>query len=157
MRAALPALVVALVLAAGQGQAACARPAGGDAAAAELYNLTNALRHAEGRGVLLVDAALTVAAQAQACHMARSGRMGHAGPGGSGVGERAGAAGYAWGGIAENVAAGQRDAGAVAAGWRRSPGHRRNMLDPAAQHIGLGVAEAGGRLYWAMVLGRPLR
>ena len=45
--------------------------------------------------------------------------------------------GWTW--AAENVAAGYAADGVVA-GWMDSPGHRANILDPSATHIGIGYA-----------------
>ena len=134
----------------------CGLPSGAEAALADVTNLTNDLRRRSGLSPLDLSPALFAAAQEQACHMAATGRMSHSGAGGSGVGDRASAAGYRWRFVAENVAAGHPDAQAVVAGWQASPGHRDNMLSRQAVDIGLGVAAGGGRLYWAMVLGAPL-
>lgn len=137
-------------------QGTCARPSGGDAATAGVFAATNLFRQQNGRAALTVSAALKQAAQAQACHMARTGRMSHEGAGGSTVGERARAAGYRWRFIAENVAEGHPTAAAVMDGWQGSRGHRQNMLSERATEIGIGLAERDGRRYWAMVLGAPL-
>jgi len=56
---------------------------------------------------------------------------------------------------AENIASGQRDYKQVFAAWMRSPGHRRNMLDPAFAYYGLASATSSkrpGYPYWALVL-----
>ena len=133
--------------------AACPRPGGGDAAASEILNLANDLRRAQGRPAVVVSDPLTEAAQAQACFMAATGRMGHSGQGGSTIADRATGAGYRWGFLAENVAAGQTAAAQVMASWRGSAAHRQNILNPAARDIGIGIAAGNGRIYWAMVLG----
>ncbi len=136
--------------------ATCALPSGGEQSLADVTNLTNAFRSQRGLPSLELSSHLFEAAQNHACHMSATGRMSHTGAGGSGVGDRATAAGYRWRFIAENVAEGYPDARAVFEGWRTSPGHRDNMLAPQARDLGLGVAAGGGRLYWAMVLGAPL-
>jgi hypothetical protein len=48
----------------------------------------------------------------------------------------------------ENIAAGQKSAAEVMAGWMNSPGHRANILGNYT-HIGVGVVESNGRLYWS--------
>jgi len=40
--------------------------------------------------------------------------------------------------------------------WKRSPGHRRNMLTPNITEIGVGAAQGkSGRWYFVQVFGRP--
>jgi uncharacterized protein YkwD len=53
-----------------------------------------------------------------------------------------------WTSAAENVAAGYA-VDAVVAGWMDSPGHRANILNPTATHIGIGYAvSASGTTYF---------
>jgi hypothetical protein len=42
-------------------------------------------------------------------------------------------------------------------GWKDSPGHRRNMLDPGVVHLGVAVARSphSGRYYAVQVFARP--
>jgi len=41
--------------------------------------------------------------------------------------------------------------------WKRSSGHRRNMLTPDIVEIGVGAAQGkSGRWYFVQVFGRPL-
>jgi uncharacterized protein YkwD len=55
-------------------------------------------------------------------------------------------------GYAENVAYGQPNAFAVNQAWLNSRGHRRNMLNPSHEQIGVGLAySSGGRPYWTEV------
>ncbi|WGH79744.1 CAP domain-containing protein [Jannaschia ovalis] len=135
--------VLAAMLAAG-----LAGPAG-----AGVLDAVNAQRGAAGLPALAEDAALTRAAETQAVHMAQTGQLSHAGPRGRGVLPRIRGAGFGACFAAENVAWGQRDLAEVTAGWMRSPGHRRNILDRRATHGGLALAKtADGRPYWALVL-----
>ena len=66
-------------------------------------------------------------------------------------------AGYtASGTLGENIAAGQPSPQSVVNSWMGSPGHCRNIMDPAFRAIGVGYAyEAGStyRHYWTMSLG----
>lgn len=100
---------------------------------------------------------LAEAARDQSRHLARTGRLSHSGRGGSTLGERIRAAGYqprAW---AENVASGQPDAATVIDAWLDSPGHCRNIMNPAYSEIGAAaVRGSDGRLYWTLVLATPL-
>lgn len=50
--------------------------------------------------------------------------------------------------FAENVAYGAADGKEAVDGWKKSPGHRRNMLGPY-RYIGIGIAaDRHGRLYY---------
>lgn len=139
------ALVAALA-----GQAALA---GGDTA--DLGSATrawiNTVRAAEGRAPLAVSDALTRAAIAHARDMARTGRFGHAGRGGSSVHDRVRREGYGYCFIAENIAKGHATAEGALRGWMASPAHRRNLLDRRA--VAFGLARGAGPV-WVLVLGR---
>lgn len=53
---------------------------------------------------------------------------------------------------AENIAAGQRTPAEVVDGWMNSPGHRKNILDPNLNQIGVGYAEGGSYgVYWTQM------
>ena len=118
--------------------------------------LVNRERAARGLPPLAVDMRLAAAASAHAADLARRGVSGHEGSDGSGPAQRAGAAGYAWRVIAENVAAGQPDAATAVAAWMRSPGHRANILATDVRHVGAGYArDPDGSLdrHWVVVFG----
>jgi len=105
----------------------------------------NAYRRANGRGNLRTDATLGRAAQSHSISMARSGRISH-----RQFKQRMrqfGIKGYA----AENVASGQKDIERVLRAWKRSSGHRRNMLGNYSR-VGLAVAYRGDRPFWTMML-----
>jgi MYXO-CTERM domain-containing protein len=58
--------------------------------------------------------------------------------------------------VGENIAAGQWTAVEVFEAWRGSPGHNRNMLDPAFRVVGIGRHEAPGsryRVFWVNTFG----
>ena len=63
----------------------------------------------------------------------------HTNPDGDGPGDRLRAAGVSWGSYGENIAQGQNTPIDVMAAWMNSDGHRRNILDPAFTHLGVGV------------------
>ncbi len=111
----------------------------------------NSLRANGGLDPLTVSAALVRAAQGHARDMAQNGFFSHTGSNGSGIGDRARAAGYGYCFIAENIAQGQDSIDAVLNGWMNSTGHRRNILSEGAQEFAL-VREGAN---WVMVLGRP--
>jgi len=135
--------------------AACTIPQGGAAAVEEVLSRTNTFRVTRTRKQVSLSPALVQAAQDHACYMAQTGDLDHRGSGGSSVGDRAMAAGYVWGFVAENIAMGQRSGDAVFEDWKNSPGHRENMLDRDAREIGIAVAASDRGLFWVMVLARP--
>jgi len=67
----------------------------------------------------------------------------HVCPGEAGLGERlADYLANAAGGYGENIAYGGGGSGtpkAIVRSWMKSPGHKRNILDPDFEHIGIGV------------------
>jgi uncharacterized protein YkwD len=107
---------------------------------------------------LALDTTLSTVARLHAGEMATHGTMRHRGSDGSQPAERVTRAGYEWRTVAENVAAGQRDAEAVVAHWLASPGHCANIMGPQFAEMGLGFAIAPrstARIYWAQVLAAP--
>lgn len=86
------------------------------------------------------------------------GRIGHTGSNGSDVSQRVDAAGYRWRAVGENVAAGHATASATLAQWMNSPGHCRNIMNPAFSEVavaGLHLPGTAFQHYWVMVLARP--
>ncbi len=51
----------------------------------------------------------------------------------------------------ENIAYGQKTPQEVVASWMKSPGHRRNILNPNFKKIGIGVAQKNGRYEWTQL------
>ena len=80
--------------------------------------------------------------------------------------DRVKAQSYEFCGLAENIAyefsstgfAANELAGRFVEGWKKSPGHRKNMLDPDMTEIGIGVAKsaASGKYYAVQVFARPI-
>ncbi len=110
----------------------------------------NAFRAANGRDPLVLNAALTAAAQEHARDMVTRNYYGHDTPEGLGPGDRARAAGYGWCLIAENIAWGLNSETAALTAWEDSAGHRRNMLMSRANEYGF--ARFGDA--WVLMLGR---
>jgi uncharacterized protein YkwD len=103
---------------------------------------------------LVAAPALTAAASLHSLDMAARGSLGHDGSDGSSVGERITRAGYEWQAAGENVAAGQRDAETVVAGWLESPGHCATLMDARFTETGIAYALAPGNdpaVYWTQV------
>ncbi|PIL18462.1 hypothetical protein P775_17975 [Puniceibacterium antarcticum] len=111
----------------------------------------NALRAQQGLPPLVISEKLQLAAERHAQDMAQRGYFSHTGANGSDIAARAGAVGFRYCSLAENIAKGQKSLEAVMAGWAGSPGHRRNMLKRDVRVFGL--ARAKGNI-WVMELGR---
>lgn len=98
-----------------------------------------------------VDALLVQAARLHSEDMLATNDLSHTGSDGSNPGQRIRRAGYqpaTWG---ENAARGQRTVEQVVGSWLRSPGHCRNLMNPAFTEMG--GARAGN--FWTLVLARP--
>jgi uncharacterized protein YkwD len=125
---------------------------------------TNAFRRLKGVHELKVNPHLTKAAQSFAEYLARTDKFSHTADGRQ-PSERVSAAGYDYCIVAEHIAWEYNSAGfgtrglaqALVTGWKNSPEHRRNMLDPDVTEIGVGVApsEKTGRYYGVQDFGRP--
>ena len=80
----------------------------------------------------------------------------HTGTDGSSVSDRASDAGFRWNRIGENIAAGQRSAEQAIQGWLDSPGHCRNIMQPAFTRMSV-ACEVNSNTqfgnYWTQVLG----
>jgi uncharacterized protein YkwD len=82
----------------------------------------------------------------------------HVGSDGGNVGTRATRAGYAWGAVGENIAAGYASLDGVMRGWLESPGHCANLMNPNFTEVGLATRSAKNTKYtsyWTLVLARP--
>ena len=165
MKITAPILLVALAaalshpapVAAGEGNPpapAAAAPA--PAAAARAVSALNGVRARHGLSALRRSARLDRAARAQADWMARTGRIGHRGAGGSSPLNRVRAVGYGACYAAENVALGPAGGEAAVRLWLASARHRRNALSRRAGEVGAAaLRDARGRPVWVMVFGAP--
>lgn len=117
----------------------------------------NAERRRAGVSPLKANPLLDRAAQRHAEDMLRRGYFAHESPEGDKVRERARDAGYDWRAIGENIALGQTSVDEVMDTWMKSPGHRRNILDPDFKELGVGLAlgRSGDshRVLWAQAFG----
>jgi len=111
-----------------------------------LFDLANQERKANGVAPLVWDDSLASAARRHAMIMAEHGAISHQFADEPDLSARLSAAGARFGVVAENVAVGP-SAGAIHAGWMKSPPHRANLLDPALTSLGIGVAERNGDLF----------
>ncbi len=125
---------------------------------------TNEFRVGRGLGKVEPDAALGRAARAFADYMARTDRYGHDADGRK-PSDRARSRGYDYCLVSENISyqfsSGPFTTAELARGfvegWKESPGHRRNMLEPAATDTAAAAARSPrtGRYYAVQMFGRP--
>jgi len=134
-----------------------------DEAAQRVIEETNAFRAANALDTVAPNAKLRDASREFARYMAENGRYGHDADGRNPT-QRAHAQGYDPCIVSENIAFLYRSAGYDAAalahdmvdGWKNSPGHRKNMLEPAVTQIGVGIAkDREGRYFGVQLFGRP--
>lgn len=134
-------------------------------AAAELIvKQTNEFRRSEDLEAVEGDAQLAETAGYFADYMAKTDRYGHTADGSRPSG-RATRFGYEYCLISENIAyqyssqgfATEELAMRFVTGWKESPGHRKNMLEPAVTQTGVAVAQSSNTGYWYAVqmFGRP--
>lgn len=102
------------------------------AARAQILKETNHVRAEAGLPPLKLSNALNSVAQGCSQQQAAQGYMAH-------CDNFASKFPQGWITASENVAMGY-SVGEVTTGWRNSPGHYRNMTDPKATHIGIGIA-----------------
>jgi hypothetical protein len=112
----------------------------------QIFALTNQDRAVQGLPALQWSAALTRCAEAHAEIMAQEPVLSHDYPGEPGLMERASQAGVHFQTIAENIASGW-SAEQINTAWMHSPSHRKNILDPRLNALGVAVVQRGGQLY----------
>lgn len=132
--------------------------------AESIISRTNAFRKEQKRAKVEANRELTKAARNFADYMAKEDRFGHA-ANGSRPADRAKKHGYSYCIVLENIAyrysAKDFESAALAEGfvqgWKDSPGHRRNMLDPDVTETAVAVArsEKTGYYYAVQLFGRP--
>lgn len=131
--------------------------------ASEVLRLTNQERAKRGLAPLTHHSALASAANGHSQEMLDLGYFSHTSPtpGRSNPQDRVRLAGANPGLVAENIfQASGYDVAQVAQlavdNWLESPGHRRNMLDPQATHLGVGFVEQNGTVAVTQVFANRL-
>ncbi|MGH9459579.1 MAG: CAP domain-containing protein [Vicinamibacteria bacterium] len=122
----------------------------------EVVALYNQERASAGLPPLAIDVRLVQSARGHSEDMAINDFFSHVGSNGSTFDQRILAAGYP-SPRSENIAAGYSTPASVVAGWMGSSGHRANILDSAARHVGIGYAFQSGSTYgryWTANMGR---
>ncbi len=132
---------------------------------AAIMQMTNAFRAENRLGAVVPSARLQTAAKAFADYLARSGAFAHTADGRQPA-ERATAAGYQYCIVAENLAMHQSNRGfetvdlaqRAVEGWKNSPPHRANLLQPHVTETGIGIARSGDtnpKFLTVQLFGRP--
>ncbi len=129
-----------------------------------IIEATNEFRSVNRLQPLDPDVRLIVIAQRHARNMARQDKFGDTDRNGHVLDGRTLAyriqvGGYEFGRVAENVGYQRNRADPVRSmmvGWKKSTGHRRNMLLDDITEIGVGAAQGkSGRWYFVQIFGRP--
>ncbi|HEV7915107.1 MAG TPA: CAP domain-containing protein [Albitalea sp.] len=125
---------------------------------------TNQFRRSQGLAPTAAQPELAEAARYFANYMARTDRYGHEADG-SQASQRARAHGYDYCMVSENIAYQYHSGGfktqdlarGMVEGWKNSPDHRHNMLDPDASDTAVALAQSPrtGRWYAVQMFGRP--
>jgi uncharacterized protein YkwD len=130
-----------------------------DRVRAEMLARVNEARRKAGAKPLRSDSRLDRAAQRHAEDMLARGYFAHESPEDKTVRQRSKEAGYDWRTIGENIAEGQFTVDEVMTTWLNSPGHRRNILDPRFEELGVGLAlgrpNGRYRVLWSQAFGTP--
>jgi hypothetical protein len=116
------------------------------AATEELFALANQSRAQAGAAPLRWDRALAEAAMRHCERMVQEGPIAHRYGGEPDLTQRAAATGSHFSLIEENIAMGSY-AAQIHEGWLNSPGHRRNLLNPDVDRVGIAVIESRGEMY----------
>jgi uncharacterized protein YkwD len=130
----------------------------------KLIDATNGFRRDNNLVTLKPSVRLIGIGQSHARNMARQDKFGDSDKNGhildgQNVEYRIKVGGYAFARVAENVGYQLRrpdPAAAMMEGWKNSAGHRKNMLLPDVNEIGVGAAQGkSGRWYFVQLFGRP--
>ncbi len=113
-------------------------------------------RTANGLGPVAIDPELMKLASEQARAMAARDKLGHSVwlP----FQERIQRSSFDAAVAVENIAAGYDTLAEAFSGWRASPPHRANMLNPAVTRMGIAAAYAPRskyKVFWSLILARP--
>ncbi len=118
----------------------------------QIIELTNEFRSTHKRGSITTNPVLDKAAERYAEFLAKSGKFAHDADGKKPA-DRVKIAGYRFCQVAENLASALDSRGfeskalalQMVEGWINSPGHRKNLLAPHVNEIGVGVARVPGK------------
>lgn len=132
----------------------CVAPPNVNQLATEIAAGVNQSRRANGEAPLSFNRKLGQAAMVHACDMLANDFFDHRGSDGSSSQVRVQQAGYDDCIVAENIAWGYPRSQQIITGWMNSPGHRRNMLHPRIEEMGIGITQGPKGPYWVLVVGK---
>jgi uncharacterized protein YkwD len=128
-----------------------------------VLTLVNQHRNQAKLKPLKLNPHLNASAQSHSQNMALNDFFGHEGLNGSTPDERILAAGYDYAVVGENIAAGFSTPEAAVQAWMNSPSHRKNILHPMMEEIGVGfyllendTGSVNYRYYWTQDFGKPM-
>ena len=107
-------------------------------------------------GALSWNGALASAAEVHSNDMAVNNYFDHPDANGVRIGGRASAAGYTYGSVGENIAAGQTSASQVVVAWMASESHCKNIMTASFYDIGVSCKynpSAMYQYYWTLTMG----
>ena len=129
-----------------------------------IVEMTNVFRRENKLGEVRLNPKLTETARAYAAYLARTGSFSHTADGRSPA-DRVKITGYTYCLVGENLSLNldsrgfetRQLASDAVEGWKRSPGHRKNMLAEHVTEIGVGIAKAADKEQYlsVQVFGRP--
>jgi uncharacterized protein YkwD len=120
---------------------------------AEALAMVSEYRREHGLNGLQLDPTLEGAAASQAFAMASANELSHTVAGT--LAQRLRAARVPPGAADENVSGGYNSIQSALTGWRKSPPHNANLLDPKMRRMGIGSAYAADsryHQYWSLIL-----
>jgi uncharacterized protein YkwD len=109
----------------------------------QIFDLSNVARVKRERSTLKWDDKAATSARKHSVDMAQNNYFAHNSQDGTTPFDRMKAEGISYMTAGENIAAGQRDAIDAYEGWMNSLGHRKNILNPDFERLGVGVALGG--------------
>lgn len=121
--------------------------------------IINQYRKDKGLKPLRLNADLTKAAKAHSRDLAKWDRISHYGSDGSNPWDRVKRTGYKARLAAENVGTGQISFKEVMRGWKKSPGHNKNLLLADAEHMGIALVhdpKTEFKSFWTLVVGSAM-
>lgn len=122
-------------------------------------DIINQYRKDNGLKPLKINAELTAAAKAHSRDLAKWDRISHYGSDGSNPWDRVKRTGYKPRLAAENVGTGQVSFDEVMKGWKKSPGHNKNLLLADAKQMGIALVydpKTEFKSFWTLLIGSAM-
>lgn len=118
----------------------------------EVLKYTNEIRAEAGVAPLVLDETLSIAASGRSAEMDYYNYFAHTRPDGSSCFNILDEVNVRWNYVGENIAWGYSTPKAVVEGWKNSPGHYENIVNPNFKKLGVGLSkEYQGTTYWTQI------